>query len=198
MKKTLIFPVPALAAPFKNDLRSFILRLPPDYFRSLPFRFLGYGFAVGHALNYQNWCKESEPFYIMGWTYFIGHSLYKFYQVMGPFLEDELGVVPRPESRYCNVVLYDTLIWDFLASFLAPTAIAYWLCWATDCILNVFMEEDRDSMIRKWLPLLVSLVTLPLLSHQIDSTVDLFMTSIIRPLYENYENIVYSMVHGSH
>ncbi|KAH9503165.1 Mitochondrial fission process protein 1 [Bulinus truncatus] len=195
MKKKLSLSLPILTAVLNSDLRSFILKLPADHFRDVPFRYLGYGFALGRALSYHGTAKESDPFYLLGSTYMLGHCLYRLYQVIGPSLEDELGNIPRPAARYCAVAVYDTVIWDCIASLAAPSAIIYWVCWASDCLLNVVLDE-RESMMRRWMPVLLSILTFPLLVQPVDDGVDRFMTAFVRPIYDNYERLFFSWLYS--
>ncbi|CAL1547817.1 unnamed protein product [Lymnaea stagnalis] len=171
-----------MVATLQSELRtSVFMSGPHDPFRTIPIRLIGYTFSVGQALSYGFDPEWSDPFFLLGIGFIGVHCVHRM-SVIAQYNHDNLLAALHPTYlRDAFTAMYDTFIWEMLASFIVPSMITYGACRILDATLVLFGRFTRP--LRKRGPILISLALLPLMVVPVDMVVDSFMNQCIRPHY---------------
>lgn len=133
-----------------------------DVFRTVPVRFLGHGYAIAAAFGPTIYAETHDLLNTVGTGYIIIHAVHHALHVGG-----------NSTIR----ILFDTLIFDCLASALLPTFLTYHVR-----MLMVSLTHDLQSRYHfvRWMPAIFSLASLVFTWVHIDRLVDDVLDQTIR------------------
>ncbi|KAK3803211.1 hypothetical protein RRG08_013794 [Elysia crispata] len=133
-----------------------------DPFRVIPVRHLGHGYAIAAAFGPLIYPDTHDLLTSIGTGYIILHAVHRSMSV-------ESGLAIR--------ALFDTLVFDCLASALIPTFITYHVRWL---VRDVLFESRVHSGGLRWVPTVFSLASLVFSWAHIDRLIDDLMNQTLR------------------
>ncbi|KAK6967241.1 Mitochondrial fission process protein 1 [Biomphalaria glabrata] len=140
-----------------------------DIFRDYEFvRIIGHSFAISEALGFSDITEDTTSMLnSLACSYILCHAAYKGYK-----------------TRRGNIVMstvFDTLMFDGLASALIPRILVHCVCRVTAIVLNEITAVP--DMIRTWGPTVIGLGALLVSYNRIDWEVSTLMNESVRRLY---------------
>ncbi|CAL1547819.1 unnamed protein product [Lymnaea stagnalis] len=139
----------------------------PDPFIVVPIRHLGHGFAIGEALTYRFDTGYIDACNTIGISYIFLHALHQ-------------GFI-QPHFKRALIGVFDTLVFDGIASAIVPSFMTYHVCRITANVMSDI--RGIPLVVRKWGPTCIGLGVLFLTYAYIDETVDKIMNETIRTSY---------------
>lgn len=146
-----------------------------DLFRDTWVRYLGYANEVGEAF------RSLVPKAVVWLSYGVSSSY-----VLGDAIDKgkKAAELPSPEagrSTRVTVAVVDTLVWQALASVAIPGFTINRVCAASLYVLGT--ATHWPLTVRKWTTTALGLMTIPIIIHPIDRSVDFLLDSSLRKLY---------------
>lgn len=151
-----------------------------DLYRDTWVRYLGYANEVGEAF------RSLVPAAVVWLSYGVSSSY-----VLADAIDKGKKAgeqVPSPEagrSTRMTVAVVDTLVWQALASVALPGFTINRVCAASLYLLGTATRWPLS--VRKWTTTTLGLLTIPIIIHPIDRSVDFLLDSSLRKLYPSME-----------
>ncbi|XP_059149604.1 mitochondrial fission process protein 1-like [Physella acuta] len=159
-----------------------------DPFRQMPVRLLGYGVPVGDLLSMTYGDVNASPFYLVGEFFIWGHCFHRALRAYNISENRFMSAFLPCYETNAVVALFDTFIWEVLASYLIPSLTSTCVYWLVDSLLS----GSTRSRSHRPIPFLFALITIPLLRATVDQGVDRLMHELIRPMYATKGDILAS------
>lgn len=154
-----------------------------NVFRDSLLRYCGYANEVGESFRYQ-YPKLVVPSYAVAFGYCLADSLSAGYQVLS---EKEDGGNDggssskgntRSQEKRAAIAMFDTLLWQSLASVAIPGGVINTIVRATR--FTVARSVGLPLIVTKWAPTAMGLGSVPLIITPIDNCVDFALDNSTR------------------
>lgn len=157
-----------------------------NIFRDSLLRYCGYANEVGESFRYL-YPKLVVPSYAVAFGYCLADSISAGYHVMS---EKEGGGDEGSSSKYTTrstekraaIAMFDTLLWQSLASVAIPGGVINTIVRATR--FTVARAVGLPLIVTKWAPTFVGLGSIPLIITPIDNCVDFALDNSTRKFLE--------------
>ncbi|XP_020035589.1 mitochondrial fission process protein 1 [Castor canadensis] len=149
-----------------------------DLYRDTWVRYLGYANEVGEAL------RSLVPTAVVWLSYGVSSSYVVADAIDKGKKAGAVGEVSSPEAGHSTRVtlaVVDTFVWQALASVAIPGFTINRVCAASLYVLGAVTRWPLS--VRKWTTTTIGLLTIPVIIHPIDRSVDFLMDSSLRKLY---------------
>ena len=158
-----------------------------NIFRDSLLRYAGYANEIGESFRYQ-YPKFVVPSYAIAFGYCLADSLSAGYQVMSE-KEDIAGGAgsmskndARSKEKRAAIAVFDTLLWQSLASVAIPGGVINSIVRATR--FAVARSVGLPLVVTTWSPTVAGLGSIPFIIHPIDDCVDFALDNTTRKYLE--------------
>lgn len=162
--------------PNKNCQRDY------NIFRDSLLRYAGYANEVGESFRYQ-FPRLVIPSYILSFGYCFAdatNTAYSTYQKSQQQQGFDIQTDKNKSLQHASICAFDTLLWQSLASVMIPGV-----------TINLIVKTVRNSILPRsfvslpvavvsWLPTAIGLLSIPLIIHPIDKSVDFLLDNTTR------------------
>jgi fission process protein 1 len=166
-----------------------------NVFRDSALRYMGYANEIGESFRYQA-PRLVVPSYALAFGYCASDAIFAGYRKWNDHSDTstaskkgvEVAAVNKSEvsmQTKVAVATIDTLVWQTFASVLIPGGTINLIVRATRFGL---MRSTIPANLKKWVPTIGGLASIPLIIHPIDDFVDAVMDSTVRSWWSDYSS----------
>eukprot|EP00873_Tetraselmis_striata_P000598 jgi/Tetstr1/420862/TSEL_011935.t1 len=165
-----------------------------DLWRETHLRYLGYANELGEAFKHFLSPTVYRATYVIAGAYVLADSVDKGWRAWQTWQAEQAAKNDPLSNDYSQgggaqdskmpvlVAVADTLIWQSLASVMAPGLAINRAVWASDLLLGA-AGPRMPAPLRRWGPTVVGLGLIPLIVHPIDEGVTWLMERTVRRWY---------------
>jgi mitochondrial fission process protein 1 len=159
------------------------ITVPPvgNLFRDTPIRYLGYANEVGESFRYQ-YPKFVLPSYLIAFGYCVADAISTGYNAY------HTHNLENKRIQRSVIGTFDALLWQSLASVAIPGYCIHMVVKVTKSTLTLASSRQIQIpiIISIWVPTISGLLSIPLIVHPIDHSVDYVLDKSIRTWYRQY------------
>jgi mitochondrial fission process protein 1 len=161
--------------------------LPINIFRDTSLRYLGYANEIGESFRYQ-YPKFVVPSYVVAFGYCLTDAICTGYNSYNHTTYSDNCTTDNNRIQRSMIGTFDTLLWQSLASVVIPGYCIHMIVKVTKYTLTrTLLKQIQIPMILStWLPTITGLISIPLIIHPIDHSVDYVLDNSVRTLYQQY------------
>lgn len=152
-----------------------------NIFRDSFLRYAGYANEVGESFRYQ-FPRLVLPSYGIAFGYCVADAISDGYSgyYMSKRRSENGSLQHRDHLQRAATACFDTLLWQSLASVLIPGFTINTVVRFTRYVIPK-SPVQLPTLVVKWLPTTIGLLSIPIIIHPIDNAVDYFLDNTTRP-----------------